>query len=103
MPNVPVEGYRLRPAAETDLEDIWDYTAETWGPDQADDYVRGLARTFDLLAEFPEIARERTEIEPPVRCHPYRSHLIIYRQEGAWVVIVRVVHARRHWAGLLEY
>ena len=103
MPGTPTEGYRLRPAAESDLDDIWDHTAETWGPDQADVYVRGLVRTFDVLAEFPEIARERVEIDPSVRCHPHRSHLIIYRIEGAWLVILRVVHARRHWTALLEH
>lgn len=101
MPDAPAEGYRLRPAAENDLEDFRDDTAETWGPDRADDCIRGLARTFDLLAEFPEIAREQTEIDPPVRCHPCRSHLIVCRLEGAWLVIVRVLHARRHRAALL--
>ena len=28
--------YRLSPAAERDLEDIWTYTVEHWGADQAD-------------------------------------------------------------------
>lgn len=102
MPGAPVEGYRLRPAAGTDLERIWDHTAEAWGPDRADGYIRGLARSFELLVDFPEIARERTEIDPFVRCHPYRSHLIVYRVEGTWLVILRVVHARRHWAALLD-
>ena len=102
MPKVEVEGYRLRPAAAADLHGIWDYAAETWGPDQADDYIRGLARTFEILVDFSETAREGVEIDPTARCHPWGSHLIIYRIEAPWLVIVRVVHARRHWAALLE-
>ena len=102
MPKTEIKRYRLRPAAAADLDDIWDNTAETWGPDQADDYIRGLARTFEILVDFPETARDRIEIDPPARCHPHRSHLIIYRIEEPWLVIVRVVHARRHWAALLE-
>lgn len=27
------------PAAEADIDGIWDYSAETWGPDQADRYT----------------------------------------------------------------
>ncbi len=27
------------PAAETDIDDIWDYSADNWGPDQADRYT----------------------------------------------------------------
>ena len=102
MPGEQIEGYRVRPAAAADLDAIWDNSAEAWGPDQADAYIRGLARTFEVLAEFPEIARERVEIDPPVRCHPHRSHLIIYRIEEPWLMIIRVVHRRQHWAALLE-
>lgn len=27
------------PAAEADIDGIWDYSAQTWGPDQADRYT----------------------------------------------------------------
>ena len=32
--------YRLSPAAEADLENIWDFTAQQWSPDQAESYIR---------------------------------------------------------------
>ena len=102
MPRRAIEEYRLSPAAQNDLGGIWDYTALMWSPDQADAYLRGLAETLDVLRDHPEIARERREIDPPVRLHPYRSHLIIYRIEGDHLAIIRVVHRRQHWQAFLS-
>lgn len=102
MPQSSIEEYRLSPAAQRDLNSIWDYTAETWSPGQADAYLRGLGDKLDALCSHPEIARERAEIDPPVRLHPYRSHLIIYRIEKDHLAIIRVVHGRQHWQVLLN-
>ena len=102
MPRRPIEGYRLAPAAQNDLGGIWDYTALMWSPDQADAYLRGLAEKLDFLCGHPEIARERREIDPPVRLHPYRSHLIIYRIEHDRLAVIRVVHRRQHWQAFLN-
>lgn len=102
MPRSPVEEYRLSPAAQDDLSGIWDYTAAKWSPDQADAYLRGLGNKLDALCSHPEIARERTEIDPPVRLHPYRSHLIVYRIDVDHLTIIRVVHSRQHWQALLS-
>lgn len=94
--------YRLSPAAETDLAGIWRYTARTWSADQADTYLRGLDRKLEELREAPEIARERPEIIPPVRIHPYRSHLIVYRIEDDCLAVIRIVHNRQHWQAMLS-
>ncbi|WP_372574974.1 type II toxin-antitoxin system RelE/ParE family toxin [Ruegeria jejuensis] len=102
MPRKPIDEYRFSPAAQTDLDKIWDYTAEIWSPEQAESYLRGLGEKLEVLCSYPEIARERLEIDPPVRLHPYRSHLIIYRIESTHLAIVRVVHNRQRWQALLS-
>ena len=83
----------IRPTAETDLSDIWHYGADTWGIEQADRYADGLFALFNLLADFPEMARERIEFTPPVRIHPSGVHLVIYRVEGEGIEIIRILHA----------
>ena len=101
MAPAPVSKYRLSPAAQQDLESIWDFTAQTWSPDQADSYLRGLAEKLTLLCENPLIARERAEIDPPVRLHPYKSHVIIYRVEADHLAVIRIAHMRQHWQRLI--
>ena len=71
--------------------------ARDFGVQQAEAYFAGLERTFAFLAEYPLSARERPEITPPVRIHPYRSHVIVYVIEGANIRILRVRHGREDW------
>ena len=85
----------ILPAAEIDISDIWHHGAGNWGIEQADRYVDGLFALFDLLAQFPEMARERTEFLPPLRIHPSGVHLVIYRLEVQEVEIIRVMHAHQ--------
>jgi len=78
------------------LSDIWHYGADNWGVEQADHYTDGLFALFDLLADFPEMARERSEFTPAVRIHPSGAHLVIYRADGQGVEIIRIVHAHQN-------
>jgi len=45
-------GFRVSESAEADLIAIYDYTEATFGSYQAEAYLSGLERTFELLAEF---------------------------------------------------
>lgn len=94
-------GWVIRSAAETDLSDIWHQGAENWGVAQADRYADGLFSLFDLLADFPEIARERVEFSPPVRIHPSGVHLVIYRSDGQGIEIIRILHAHQNLSAYL--
>ncbi|SFP92397.1 type II toxin-antitoxin system RelE/ParE family toxin [Tranquillimonas alkanivorans] len=97
-----LEQVRLTPLAEDDLAEIWSYSAETWSDEQADGYIDGLFDTMTLLAGRPQMARERTEFDPPVRIHPSRRHLIVYLAERDGILVVRVLGARQDWAAILQ-
>ena len=94
-------GWVIRIAAESDLSDIWRYGTDTWGVEQADRYVDGLFALFDLLSDFPEMARDRAEVSPPVRIHPSGAHLVIYRMEGQRIEIIRILHAHQNLTAYL--
>lgn len=83
------KGYTLRPAAQSDLEAIWDYTAQTWSASQAETYTRKLFSAFDRLAADPDLARERPEYMPPVRIYRAEQHVIIYQVVGDHIEIIR--------------
>lgn len=95
-------GWVLRPAAEDDLSNIWLEGAASWGVEQAERYADGLFALFDLLVEFPEIARERTEFSPPVRIHPSGAHLVVYRQVGQGIEIIRILHGHQNLTAYLS-
>ncbi len=49
--------YLFRPAAEKDLEGIYDYTLKKFGETQANVYIRGLFDAFDRIMHSPLLAR----------------------------------------------
>ncbi len=90
--------WRLSRKAEEDLIRIWLHGADRHDPGQADRYQDGLEKTFVLLAQFPELDRERRDLTPPLRVHPFGVHLVMYlvRSDGS-VFVVRVRHEREDW------
>ncbi|MCQ0990343.1 type II toxin-antitoxin system RelE/ParE family toxin [Jiella marina] len=94
--------YKLSALAEQDFYDIYVEGALQFGEGQAEKYQAGLLHTLSLIAENPQMARERREITPPVRIHPYRAHLIIYTIRANDVFVLRLPRASRDWERLLE-
>lgn len=94
--------YRLKSAAVLDLEGIWSFTAGRWSVEQADEYVSGIVAAIERLAENPAIARERIEFTPPVRIYTHKSHVIIFRDEGDHLSVIRVRHGSEDWASAPE-
>ena len=88
----------LSQAAEEDLIGIWLSGTERHGAARADRYQDGLEATFELLRQFPDLARERTELTPPLRVHPFGAHMILYLvRPDRTVFVVRVRHQREDW------
>ena len=48
--------YLLSPATQADLEHIWDYTADRWDADQAEEYLRDPILRSRLLAVTTAVA-----------------------------------------------
>jgi toxin ParE1/3/4 len=92
---------RLTPRAERDVEDIWIHTATEWSVRQAEHYVDELEATLRRLCEQPLIARERSEVDPPVRLYPSGAHIVLYRAGDQYLDVIRILGARQNWAALL--
>jgi toxin ParE1/3/4 len=90
-----VSRYLLSPAAQIDLEQIWDYTYHRWDIEQADEYLRELQRAIELAAVNPRVGRACDEIRPGYRKLAAGSHTLYYRVTPDGVIdVVRVLHQR---------
>ena len=86
--------YRLTPAAERDLERIWNYTRQQWGTAQANRYTDDLAATFAELAQSPMSAPACDPIRSGYRRRGVERHMVYFRITDYGVVIVRKLHDR---------
>ncbi len=94
--------YRTTRLADQDIIQLYGRGVADFGVAQTECYVEGLFTAFELLAETPHMARERTELTPPTRLHPYGAHMIAYVLQEDGILIVRVLHGRQDWQKLLS-
>lgn len=86
--------YRLTPAAERDLEGIWQYTCDRWSIEQAHRYTDRLIAAFSALAEAPKTAPACDHIRSGYRRLAVDSHVIYYRITAYGIAVVRILHSR---------
>ncbi|HRC59432.1 MAG TPA: type II toxin-antitoxin system RelE/ParE family toxin [Candidatus Propionivibrio aalborgensis] len=81
------------PAAEADIDGIWDYSADNWGPEQADRYTDEIRDACHALASGRKQGRV-VDVRPRYLKISTGSHVIYYRDQGDRLEIVRVLHSR---------
>lgn len=87
-------GYVLTPAALADLDDIWDYTETTWGPVQAETYVRSIADLCAGLADGSRISKSAEAIRAGYRKASVGRHVVFFRTAPDQITVVRILHQR---------
>jgi len=92
--------FSLSVEAEEDIIAIAEQGIRMFGTAQARRYHDDLFAVLDLMAANPRMAREREEISPPVRIHPFKAHLIVYRiEEDGAIFLIRIRHEHENWVG----
>jgi antitoxin ParD1/3/4/toxin ParE1/3/4 len=89
-------GYEVSPEAEDDLFDIWRKVAEDAGVGTADRVESEIRGMFDKLAALPHQGHWRHDLSARLRFWPVWSYLIAYRPEPSPILIIGVLHGRRH-------
>ena len=89
--------YQLTREAEEDLVSIAERGIELFGERQAQFYHNALFDLFEVISANPKMARERAELSPAVRVHPFKAHVVIYQIEGDGISIIRIRHGREDW------
>jgi toxin ParE1/3/4 len=89
-----VTAWYLTPEPQADLDGIFAYTATTWDVGQAERYVLGLRKLFDMIAaDGWRGTRVRGRAEPLLR-YPGVSHVVFFERAAEAVRIIRILHKR---------
>jgi toxin ParE1/3/4 len=94
--------YRTTVLADEDIIRLYVYGARAFATVQAERYFAELLKCFDALSDRPLIARERPELQPPVRVHFHKSHAIAYILDPEGILIVCVLDGRQDWAAYFQ-
>ncbi|RAU17294.1 type II toxin-antitoxin system RelE/ParE family toxin [Nitrincola tibetensis] len=82
----------ITPKAESDLTDIWLYTCNEWGVDQADHYLDQLELGMKQLMSYPLLGVDYTHVLASYRRLQIEHHSVFYRVLESEVLVVRVLH-----------
>jgi toxin ParE1/3/4 len=84
----------LSESAKEDLLDIFLYTLEFWGEDQAPAYQKLLKTAMQRIAENPFTPGSKAHHEIMQGCRTFRcgKHFLIYRVQSSQVQIARILH-----------
>jgi toxin ParE1/3/4 len=87
-------GYTLTPAAQDDLDGIWDYTAATWGEEQAVRYLEGLRDACRELAQGERQSRP-VDVRAGYRKCQVGQHVLFFQTaDTGGIIVVRILHQR---------
>ena len=90
----------LTPAAISDLRSIRDYTLETWGELQEQEYLDALWKKFEEILSGPQRWRFRSDLFPGCQIASQGKHVILFRIDAEVLQVVRILHSamdfRRH-------
>lgn len=87
--------------ARDDLDAIWNYTAEQYGADATDEYVRSFNEIFAHLGEFSHIGAPVKGLRPASRSIRHRHYRLYYRMIDDAVEVLTIVHGARDVSQLL--
>lgn len=88
-------GYELHPAADSDLDGIWEYIAEH-NLDAADRVIADIRASIINLVAFPGMGHRRDDLTGrPLLFWPVRDFLIAYAPDKRPLWILAVLHGSR--------
>ncbi|MDO5691119.1 MAG: type II toxin-antitoxin system RelE/ParE family toxin [Pseudomonadota bacterium] len=82
------------PAAQADIDEIWDYSAHRWGPDQADGYTDAIRDACHALAAGIKQGRP-AQVLPDLQKYLCGSHVVYFLDTPERLAVIRVLHQRQ--------
>ena len=82
------------PAAQSDIADIWDYSADQWSVDQADRYTSDIHDLCLALAAGRKQGRTVQVRAGYLKC-PVGAHMVYFCDFDDRIEIIRILHGRQ--------
>ena len=92
---------RIQAAASHRLDEIYRYTRDRWGVEQADRYITGLFEAFDKIGTHAVASRPvPAEFGVDGYCFRYERHFVYWRRlSNGDIGIVTILRERMHQIG----
>lgn len=87
--------YQLTNQADFDISEIFDYTEELFGVEQAIKYTEAFISIFEHLLINSTIGKHRLEIDERLFSIAKEEHTIFYEILENSILIIRVLHSSR--------
>ena len=84
-----MSGWEFPPRARREMIDIWHYTADHWGEDQAERYIRQIEHDLTAAAAGSPLVRR---FDGYLRITSGRHVCIFRRDAEGRVIVLRVLH-----------
>jgi toxin ParE1/3/4 len=86
--------YRLTPAAQRDLDEVFDYTVVHWGVAQAMRYTDLIEAACAQAAIAPQQSQGCANIRPGYRRRSVEQHVLYFRPTRYGIAVIRILHQR---------
>jgi len=86
--------YRLTPAAQRDLDGIFDYTVAQWGLTKALQYTDLIETACANLAAAPHQAQGYDHVRQGYRRRSVEQHVIYFQPRRYGIAVIRILHHR---------
>ena len=84
----------IREEAYLDLENIWNYTFETWSQRQADKYYNDIIEAIEFVSTEPKSGKSAEHLRKGYRIFKINSHLIFYITTDSELDVIRILHSQ---------
>jgi toxin ParE1/3/4 len=84
-----------------DIDEIYNYTRERWGSEQADRYILALREYCESLGDHTRRGRMIKSRKQGYAALAFQSHFIIYIESADALTIARILHRRMNIAAHL--
>ncbi|WP_055442438.1 type II toxin-antitoxin system RelE/ParE family toxin [Lacinutrix himadriensis] len=96
-----IYNYKLTNEADKDLSNIFDYTENEFGFNQAVKYLTDLKIVLLKIYKNSEIGKNRKDLRKGLFSIPEQSHIIFYLKEKEAIIITRILHSSRDFQKFL--